>query len=576
MRQLPAREQQSLRGVLIVLCLGALACGNQGEASSPVFGATTPILSILAVNAPSSSIAFGGTVQLDATPRDQKGNVIEATMTWSSLNDTVAKVNEAGLVTGMKVGNVTISATASVGGVRLVRSIAVDVIPPFAGPSSPGNVLVNDPRRATFQQFAQFETSVAVSGSRVVVGWNDEIVGGKTIRGFNWSVGHGYSTDGGLTFHDAGEVGSSRWGADPTVVTDRAGNFYIARIDLLSDDALGNNSPDRIAIYKSTDGGVTFPQSASVTGNTAGRFTGVNDKPTITSDETGGAFGGNLYVSWTYASSNVLTVRFARSTDGGATFSDPIVLSDGSNDQGSVPVVGPRGEVYVFWTDRVSEVIFVRKSIDGGVTFGQATSVASAAPIGTRAGATDQYCGRVLNGSIAAGASSMIAAADRSGGSHGGALYVVFSTRGEGIDLADVFLTTSSDGGTTWSKPRRLNDDVTTNDQWQPFVAVAPNGAVGVTWYDRRQDPRNLLIDVFMRISTDGGASFGQSLKLTNVSFPPPGLNYKLGFPPYSCYMGSYNYMAAAAGNFYVVWTDNRMVTNGVADPNIMFAKVPY
>ena len=577
MKRSQTRVRQPPLGVLIVLCLSAVACGSESAAPPPTAGGTTTlVLSTINLNAPSSSIAFGGTVQFDASPRDQKGNVIVATMTWSSVNDTIAKVNDAGLVTGMKVGNVMISATASAGGVRLVRSIAVDVIPPFAGPSSPGNVLVNDPRRAHFPSIAQFETSVAVSGSHVVVGWNDESVGGKTIRGFNWSVGHAYSADGGSTFTDAGEVGSSHWGADPTVVADRLGNFYIARIDLLGDDALGNNSPDRIAIYKSSDGGVTFPRSATVTGNTSGRFTGVNDKPTITNDDTGSAFSGNLYVSWTFANSNVLTLRFARSTDGGATFSDPIVLSDGANDQGSVPVVGPRGEVYVFWTDRVSKVILVRKSIDGGLTFGLATSVASPAPIGAPADGTTQFCGSVLNGSIGPGASSMMAAVDRSGGSRNGALYVAFATRGEGADLADVSLTTSRDGGATWSTPRRLNDDVTTNDQWQPFVAVAPNGTVGVTWYDRRQDPRNSLIDVFMRISTDGGASFGPNLKLTDVSFPPPGLNYKLGFPPYSCYMGSYNYMTAAAGNFYIVWTDNRMVTNGVADPNIMFAKVPY
>ena len=122
----------------------------------------------------------------------------------------------------------------------------------------------------------------------------------------------------------------------------------------------------------------------------------------------------------------------------------------------------------------------------------------------------------------------------------------------------------------------RLNDDATTNDQWLPFVVVAPNGAVAVSWYDRRLDPQNLLIDVFMRISTDGGASFGPNLKITEVSFPPPGLNLKLDFPPYSCYFSSYNFMAADTRNFYVVWTDNRMVTSDTVDPNIFFAKIPY
>ena len=109
-----------------------------------------------------------------------------------------------------------------------------------------------------------------------------------------------------------------------------------------------------------------------------------------------------------------------------------------------------------------------------------------------------------------------------------------------------------------------------------PFVVVAPSGAVAVSWYDRRRDPENLLMDVFMRISIDGGASFGPNLKISEVSFPPPQLNTKLGFPPYTCYMSSYNFMAADATNFYMVWTDNRMVTSSTVDSNIFFAKVPY
>lgn len=122
----------------------------------------------------------------------------------------------------------------------------------------------------------------------------------------------------------------------------------------------------------------------------------------------------------------------------------------------------------------------------------------------------------------------------------------------------------------------RLNDDTTTNDQWLPFVAVAPNGLVGVMWYDRRLDPDDSLIDIFMTTSSDGGVSFAPNVRITDVSFPPPGLNLKLGFPPCTCYMSSYNYMVADDQNFYLVWTDNRIVSSGLVDPNIFFAKVPY
>jgi hypothetical protein len=575
--------------VSLLLAAALMACGGDAGNKSPTppvsasptppggGGGTPPtaVLSSINMNAPSSSIAIGGAVQVDASPRDQNSQVIGAAVTWSSSNDTVATVTGAGLVTGLKAGSATISASAVAGSVTLTRSIGVNVILPFAGPPPPKNVPVNDPRGGSLPNLGQYEPSVAVSGARIVVGWNDESYGSQTVRGVNWSVAYGYSTNGGSTFTEGGEVGSTHWGADPSVTVNRAGNFYFGRFELTNDLSFGISAPDRVAIYKSTDGGITFPQSAFVTGNTSGGFQGVNDKPTITADNTGSVFDGNVYASWTFASSNVLKIRFARSTDGGASFSAPMVLSDGTKDQGSVPVVGPGGVVHVLWVDIASNTIFVRKSIDGGVTFAPAVSVASSTPIGANEGSTSQYCGPVLNGSIGVFVSPIIAV-DKSGGPNNGKLYVVFAGRGAGTDAADVFLTTSGDGGATWSTPRRLNDDLTTNDQWLPFVAVAPNGTVGVSWYDRRQDPQNLLIDVFMKFSTDGGASFGQSLKVSDVSFPPRGVTRRVTFPPYSCYMSSYNYMVADATNFYIVWTDNRMVTAGAVDPNIMFAKVLY
>ena len=573
------RIRPIVSAVSFVLAAVLVACGGSAADKSPTppsGGSTTAAVASLNVNALSSSVAIGGTVQVNAIALDRDGNVIGAIDTWTSQNDSVATVAGAGLVTGAKMGATLITVTASAGGVKLSRAILINVIPQFAGPPPPRNVLVNDPRRSAFLNIAQFEPTIAVSGSRVLVAWNDESVGSQVIRGINWSVGYGYSTDGGSTFIAAGELGGSHWGADPTAAVDRAGNFYLARLDMLSGLPGGNaSSPDRIAIYRSTDGGMTFPQSATVTGNAAGGFCCVNDKPTVTTDNSGGQSDGNVYASWSLANSSVLKIKFVRSTDNGVSYAAPLELSDGSFDQFSVPAVGPNGEVYVLWVDGISNTIVIRKSTDQGVTFAPAVTVAFLTPIGVLENNTSQYCGRVLSGSVRVRSSPMIAI-DKSAGPNRGKLYVVFGGGGAGSDMADVFITMSSDGGAAWSTPRRLNDDMTTNDQWLPFVAVAPNGKVGVSWYDRRQDPQNLLIDVFMRISTDGGASFGPNLKITDVSFPPPGLNYKLGFPPYSCYMSSYNYMTADAANFYIVWTDNRMVSAGVVDPNIMFAKVPH
>ncbi len=96
-------------------------------------------------------------------------------------------------------------------------------------------------------------------------------------------------------------------------------------------------------------------------------------------------------------------------------------------------------------------------------------------------------------------------------------------------------------------------------------------------WYDRRSDDRNLLIDVYMTVSTDGGSSFSRNFRITDVAFPVPDL-FPTNFDPRAasaCYMGSYNFMVADEHHFYLAWTDNRLVASGKPDPNIFFAKIP-
>jgi hypothetical protein len=66
----------------------------------------------------------------------------------------------------------------------------------------------------------------------------------------------------------------------------------------------------------------------------------------------------------------------------------------------------------------------------------------------------------------------------------------------------DVYFTQSSDGGSTWTRPARVNDNAVpaATDQFQPSVAEGLGGAVAVAFYDRRatcpDDPSVLPADV--------------------------------------------------------------------------------
>jgi hypothetical protein len=60
----------------------------------------------------------------------------------------------------------------------------------------------------------------------------------------------------------------------------------------------------------------------------------------------------------------------------------------------------------------------------------------------------------------------------------------------------NIYLRQSTDGGATWSAPVQLNSDVTTNLQWFPASAVTSDGSrLVVSWYDRRRDPEDRLIE---------------------------------------------------------------------------------
>lgn len=444
-------------------------------------------------------------------------------------------------------------ALAFLGGHWVAAPMARGVLAPLST-----NVLVNDPTHDVFPHITQIEPTIAVSGPAVVVGWNDTGHSGGTVLGVGFGVGYGFSADGGATFTDAAGLAGQTWGADPTLAVDRMGRFYFARMDL----NLG------VAVHKSTDGGTSFAPGVSASLGLGG----VQDSPFVAVDETGGPFDGTVYVSWTNADFNVLTIMFSRSTNGGMSFSTAIPLSARGLNQSSQPATGPDGEVYVTWVDMVSESLLLRRSADGGQSFGPERVITARSPIGSSQGCP----GRSLKGDIRASRRPAIAV-DRSQGPHRGNVYVAFASDPDGLgpDVADIFLTRSIDGGSTWSVPARVNDDASKNDQWAPFVAVAPDGTVGLTWYDRRLDDGNLLIDLFLAISRDGGASVEPNIRVTDSSFPVPPL--KPNFDPLGsvCYMGSYNFMVAREDAFYLVWTDNRMLSSGIPDPNIFFAKMP-
>ena len=99
-------------------------------------------------------------------------------------------------------------------------------------------------------------------------------------------------------------------------------------------------------------------------------------------------------------------------------------------------------------------------------------------------------------------------AVDRSGGPNNGTIYITWSQRGvtpAGSD-PDVVLIKSTNGGTTWTTPIRVNDDPLSNgkDQFFPWSTVdQSNGQLLLVFYDSRNVP-NSQAEVFVARSANG------------------------------------------------------------------------
>src|SRR5437762_13426945 len=133
---------------------------------------------------------------------------------------------------------------------------------PSGGPLP--NVRVNDPSKDSNQadQTTQSETSIAVSGSNVAVGYNDSQRTLLVLTAASNLSGVSNSTDGGQTFTDGGTIpnapGKNNFG-DPWLVTDSAGTMYYS--NLVLDSA---NFALLVGVAKSTDGGKSWSQATPI------------------------------------------------------------------------------------------------------------------------------------------------------------------------------------------------------------------------------------------------------------------------------------------------------------------------
>ena len=191
--------------------------------------------------------------------------------------------------------------------------------------------------------------AIAVDQDRVIyVAWEGEAAGNRDIF-------FSRSTDGGVIFAPPVNLSANPGDSKlPAIAAHGKGAVYVAWQD--------STGPGRqILLTRSTDGGKTFDPPRPVTPHAAGT------RAAAISVEASGA----VILVWQGTAKGTPGVVFSRSADRGQTFSPPRLLAPGVRERQAPAVATADGEIYLVWRDRVAgrwEILFARSG-DGGQTF---------------------------------------------------------------------------------------------------------------------------------------------------------------------------------------------------------------
>jgi len=418
-------------------------------------------------------------------------------------------------------------------------------------------------------------------------------------------------------------------GGDPNVAWDSRGNVYYACGEFNRGPGLTPSADESTGLYvfRSTGtGGATWstPGRPVVEENSlSGQGPSQADKQLITVDQNPASpFRDRVYVTWTSLAKDGTAYIFAsHSADYGRTFSAPVLVSGDAPvcmfqygaptplgrcnvNQGSEPVVGPDGSLYVVYDNYNTPVdrtdnkyqILLSKSTDGGATFSAPTKVGDFYDLPDcliyQGQNTDNSCvpekGSSRNSIFRAANYAMAAVhprdprrvvvtygsyINRNSNERNGCVPDGFaqpdSTRftyglryhgvKDGTCNNDIVLATSTDGGRTFDGTTidvRALPVVTdqpaqaTTDQFFHGTVFSPRGTLVTTYYDRQygSDEATGYSDITLTTISDRGS---RSVRVTTSSMPPP---TELT-PPY---YGDYIMVAATATLAHPVWSDTR------------------
>lgn len=402
--------------------------------------------------------------------------------------------------------------------------------------------------------------------------------------------------------HLAGQLGGTiAFGRGDTVYT----TFATARVN-----PEGVEEGKSVLVARSTNGGRTFGTADVVAPGGSDADAGPDHSmPKLTVVPGRRDRGERVYVVASSSEENPSSpgandhAIFTASRNGGRTWTAPRAIDqEGSNLEVTAPVVGEDGRLYVAWRrrgpgerpDRFTPegTVVVARSDDGGQTWEEkaVAGVRGYVYEGPRVApfATVQ--------SYTASTFPALTADRRSGD-----VYLVYGNggtptvpgRARAADHfihpdSDVWFQRSTDGGASWSSPKRINDEppvpTMITQTRHPSVSVARNGRVDIVWHDRRHWYRGCLHthtpclearlgDTYYAFSNDGGRSFSQDRRITDRH-----INNDIGYDYRFGAYWDYGPVAVSRGRRRVLigWMDSRDGNLDTDNQGIYLAEVRH
>jgi len=382
--------------------------------------------------------------------------------------------------------------------------------------------------------------------------WNPlRVISGSNNIGGSGMQAQYYSTDGGVTWGQTTLplITGDSFHSDPTVDWTSDGTAWATTIGINS-----AGTQLRMRSYKSTNNGATWTFDNTFSGSQTNA-----DKQLMWVDHSASSsFKDNIYVCWHNGAPQYVNRR----TGPSGSWGTPLQIS-GTETTGTA--IGcdvksnANGDVFVFWPATGNRRVLVAKSTNGGVSFGTPviiTTTYDSFDIGVPSFNSRRILIYVSAAAYRTSTKNLVYASwtDLSGNTG-----CTSSTNEPGSSTTSscktrIWFSRSTNGGSTWSTPVRINNQAGLNDQFNQAMAVdETTGRIAIIYYDTVNDPGRKKTDVWYQTSDDDGVTWSAATKVTTAQTDETIAGADSGNQ-----YGDYNSLSGYASSFFPSWTDRR------------------